>query len=613
MNYSRPWLSGLTTFLVLIFVYALTLAPTFLHIDCGELAAAQYTLGITHPTGYPLFTILGYLFLKIPLFERPIVQANLLAALWTAAGTGIFASWLFLVLKTGFSKPDPKKKTTPLPPATDKEAFWISVSAALLFGFTLTVWAQATSVEVYSLHILLLAGVLFTSFKAWQENTISSWTICSAVLALSFSNHLTTMLILPSLAFLYIHRNGVQKESWVKLAMPAAVGFGILLLTYGFLFFRAGGDPIINWGNIHDWTTFKRHLTGHQYQTWILAGSKVAARNLGEFLKAFPKEWAFAGPVLMIFGIAFAFRSAKTLAWAITIGLLFNIFYSIQYDIKDLEPYFLLAMMGMAFFAAFGMKRIISRFQKPWALPAMLAFPLLALGLNFKASDQSKTRFFEEYTQSALESIEPDAFVMTHQWDFLIPPYYYLRAVEGKYPRLMVLDKELMRRSWYINMQAPLYEKDVFKGAEPEVDLFLKNLKPFEEDKPFDGNLIEESFQNLLGKILIEQQKKRPVYLGIECVQNQGVRIPAGYKLVPVGFWLKFVPASEGYVAAKIPAFSPFIPANWKGKGEAGYYSDFIISIWKGGCNNRAQYEADNGKPTEAQKWAAEANRLLSI
>ena len=78
-----PWTAALVVFAVLMPVYFFTMAPTFLHIDCGELAAAQYTLGISHPTGYPLFTLLGYLFLKLPLFERAITQANFLAALWT--------------------------------------------------------------------------------------------------------------------------------------------------------------------------------------------------------------------------------------------------------------------------------------------------------------------------------------------------------------------------------------------------------------------------------------------------------------------------------------------------------------------------------------------------
>jgi hypothetical protein len=40
-------------------VYLKTLAPSVTFIDSGELAAVACTLGIAHPTGYPLFTLLG--------------------------------------------------------------------------------------------------------------------------------------------------------------------------------------------------------------------------------------------------------------------------------------------------------------------------------------------------------------------------------------------------------------------------------------------------------------------------------------------------------------------------------------------------------------------------
>ena len=283
--------------------------------------------------------------------------------------------------------------------------------------------------------------------------------------------------------------------------------------------------------------------------------------------------------------------------------MVFNIFYVIQYDIKDLEPYFLLAMMGIAFFGAFGMKLILSRLKNPFILPGLAIFPLMALGINFQASDQSTTRFFETYTEASLGVLEPNALLMTQQWDFLIPPYYYLRLVEGKYPNLMILDKELLRRSWYINKQVLLFEKGIFDGLETEKDEFLKNLKPFEDNKPYNANLIEENYQDLMGKILTTQLKNRPVYLGIECVQNQAIKIPLGYKMVPVGFWLKLVPNQTGYVPAPIPVFKPEFPINWIGKSSNAYYSGFIKDIWQTSCQARAQYELEAGKTSEARNW----------
>jgi hypothetical protein len=582
------------------------MAPTMLHIDCGELAAAQYTLGICHPTGYPLFTLLGYLFLKIPLFARPIEQSNFLSALWTAGGLGIFTQLIFNILILEPNQSSKKnKETSPFKPIPPNQAFWISVSAMLLLGFNLTVWAQATSVEVYSLHIMVLSLVLTGLFHAWKNNTPQSWVLASCLLALGFTNHMTTLMILPLVGFLYFQKNGLNQKSFTQLILPALAGFGILILLYGFLFIRAGQQPNLNWGNIEDWTSFERHLTGHQYRTWIMAGSKVAARNLGKFLKAFPSEWAYFGPVLVVLGFRNAFRRNRILSWAFIIGIAFNIFYVIQYDIKDLEPYFLLALFGFGYFMAFGLLNVSEKIKNHALLPLLILFSASAMGINFRASDQSKTHFFEDYTRAVLNSVEPNALIMTQQWDFLITPYYYLKMAEGKYPQLMVMDKELMRRSWYVNGQVKLLDPNILKGAEPEVSDFLVKLKPFEENKPFEPNVIEEAYQTLLGKILVEQSRIRPVYLAMEYYRSQEFRVPKGYSLIPVGFLMKLVSEAQGkiYIPLKTISFQPVFPDNWGPKSLNAYYSKFIKDMWQLGFYTRAEYENYHQKAQEAINW----------
>lgn len=72
-------------------VYVATLARTVGFIDSGELAWASATLGIPHPTGYPLYTLFTYLFVSILPFFEPIVAINLFsAAAASAAAAGFF-------------------------------------------------------------------------------------------------------------------------------------------------------------------------------------------------------------------------------------------------------------------------------------------------------------------------------------------------------------------------------------------------------------------------------------------------------------------------------------------------------------------------------------------
>src|SRR5579885_1668700 len=77
--------------------FAFTLAglnPTFFVDDSPETVTACVTLGIPHPPGYPLYTLLGHFFARLSLGIFPF-RVNLLSAL-LAAGTCAF---LFALLK----------------------------------------------------------------------------------------------------------------------------------------------------------------------------------------------------------------------------------------------------------------------------------------------------------------------------------------------------------------------------------------------------------------------------------------------------------------------------------------------------------------------------------
>ncbi len=59
-------------------------------MDSGELASACTSFGIPHPTGYPLFLILGFIFSKLPFSSSPVYNLNLMSAVLSAAAVIIF-------------------------------------------------------------------------------------------------------------------------------------------------------------------------------------------------------------------------------------------------------------------------------------------------------------------------------------------------------------------------------------------------------------------------------------------------------------------------------------------------------------------------------------------
>ncbi|MBF8248936.1 MAG: hypothetical protein HW374_1736, partial [Bacteroidetes bacterium] len=203
-------------------VYLTTMCPTVDVTDAGELATAATTLSIAHPTGYPLFTLLGRCVVMIPLGAEEISRLNILAAIETAVAAGVF---LLLVMSFFDStKTFPARRRNPL---NEGEKLIVGMSTSLTFAFCTTVWIQSTSVEVYSLHILLLILTCLFFVKGVEEqmsidlSTSRFLFFFAFVLGLSFTNHMTTILLAPAFLYLYFSSFGFARESFIRLVKLA--------------------------------------------------------------------------------------------------------------------------------------------------------------------------------------------------------------------------------------------------------------------------------------------------------------------------------------------------------------------------------------------------------
>jgi hypothetical protein len=70
-------------------LYLVTCSPTINFTDSGELITVAWTGGIAHPPGYPLYTLVGSLFIHIPLGD-PAWRMNVLSALFAAVAVSLF-------------------------------------------------------------------------------------------------------------------------------------------------------------------------------------------------------------------------------------------------------------------------------------------------------------------------------------------------------------------------------------------------------------------------------------------------------------------------------------------------------------------------------------------
>src|SRR6267143_414530 len=83
-----PYLMAACVSLGALILYILTLAPTTQFWDTSEYIAAAYTLGIPHPPGNPLFTLVAHVWGLIPWAAGYAERINLFAAVTSAVSAG---------------------------------------------------------------------------------------------------------------------------------------------------------------------------------------------------------------------------------------------------------------------------------------------------------------------------------------------------------------------------------------------------------------------------------------------------------------------------------------------------------------------------------------------
>lgn len=621
ITFGRKYHYLLTAFFVFV-IYLFTIAPSVVQIDSGELATVQITLGIAHPTGYPLFTIVGYLFSLIPLPFTKIFQMNLLGAIFCSASVGVFVFAVKLVLdnlglfnpiedvkknktKKLKKKEKSKKKTTATSDniIPDYVKYLSAVFGGLTLAFSKTFWFQSTSVEVYSLHLLLITIIILFLIKVFinsnSNDKILPWIIFSLFLALGFTNHMTTLLILPGVAYLYFLRYGFNPNSIKRVGLMILFFIPVLIIFYSYLPIRASQSPLLNWGNPIDLERIFRHFSGKQYQVWLFSSTAAAKKQFIHFVETLPIEFSIS-LILAAIGLFAAFIKAKRLFIFLIITFFFTILYSINYDIHDIDSYFLLAYICLAFFTAFGVVFVltIKDLNKYAAIGILAAVLGIQVYSNVDEVNQSGIYTFEDYTKAVVGSVTEDAIIFSYQWDYFISSSYYYQNVEDYRKDVAVIDKELLRRSWYYNQLSNAFP-GLFNGVQNEVNEFLKALIPFEKSEDFDAQKLETHFRSIMTGLVTTSIDKKGFYVAPEVFEQEMQRgefvLPEGYSLVPDLFLFKVVKGNQYHPAQDFDYKIRF-------PEKRNYYINMIETFVGTMLSRRALYERDFAQ-TERAKY----------
>ena len=222
-------MAGLFTGLVAFALYAWTAAPNVTLLDSGEFIAAAQHFGVPHPTGYPLWTLLTWIFLLLPLGNAAwevAIFSGVCAALAVGLATALVSSSLRWLMGEALGR-------------WKGLAAIVSVTCGLLFAFSFSMWSQATIAEVYALHALMI-GLYLSAIYAWlrRPDCLELLLLAFFLLAISFSNHhlVLAMAPLPFIAVLLVRR-----EMFLDLVIAGCLTALIVYLGFAIL----SADPLV--------------------------------------------------------------------------------------------------------------------------------------------------------------------------------------------------------------------------------------------------------------------------------------------------------------------------------------------------------------------------------
>lgn len=520
------------SFLIPVLVYMLTLAPDVHFTDSGELASVATSLGIAHPTGYPLFTLVGYLWANI-LPWAPIYNLNLMAAFATAASSMM----LFLSLSTLFAKFRVISKVAHH--TSDVKNHLLALLISFGYSFSLTTWQQATSVEVYSLQLLLINTFIYILIKAYySEEKSDIYLILSGfILGLGFANHLTSFMLIPAGLIIFFSKTKNMKSNSRYKLLLYVVGATLLgVLLYLYLPIRSAQSPMFNWGEVHrSFDKFMYHVTGAQYQVWMFNDSAASKENFKLFFELIPSQLTWIGVLFLFYGFYVLYRGNKTIFWALISTAILCVLYSMNYSIHDIDSYFVTAYVVLFLIVGLASKQLIN-YQVN--LVYLFAFiPLFNLYSHYETNDLSNDKTVSEYYRLVTESAEQEAIIISAQWDFWVSAFWYKDKIEGKRQDITLIEKELLRRTWYVNSLEKWYP-DIQKQCSTEIELYQEQLEKFESGLPYDARLIQSRFVNMINAMIDQNYGKRPIYLTFDILQTDP-DIAKNYVKVPEGFLVR--------------------------------------------------------------------------
>lgn len=419
-----PAILALPVAMIPFAIYVLTMPTSITLEDAGLFQMVCTQGGLSHPPGYPLFTVLC----QGLLFSDHILAGNLFSALF-----GALALLMFYLLLTQWFRAA------------------IAAACAMAYGFSLTFWQQAIIIEVYTLASLMffvnwLLLERFTKSRDWRY-----WYLACFVFGLALSNHWPLMLLAaPALAAVIWPVIRHEFGSFVQPGRltPAIACFTIGLMPYVSLLL-ADQSAFGVFGPVTSPDEFMEYVTRALYD------DQHAAADWGD-------KWQYLGwlvpEALGQMGLPLGFAAVAGLAMMIrdrhyllaptilaflgaTLGLV--LLLGFEYDAHGrsiFRPYPIIAWAMPAIWLAYLLNAVTSRVKHRAIEAAILVSVIVVVSLsNFQHANRSHEQWVENYFTELLAALPENAILFT-DGDLLSFPLGYLHFVRDQRPDITLLN-----------------------------------------------------------------------------------------------------------------------------------------------------------------------------
>lgn len=522
---------AILSFIIPLFIYLLTLAPSVTFFDSGEFITAISCLGSSHSPGYPFFINYGKPFTWLP-FGSIAFRVNFATAI-----SGALACYGAYLLTAHLLE----NETSANDPAAHIFVRIAALAASLTFACSPRLWLQSNHDKPYPLVAFIVAIVLYLIFR-WRDsyrsgNERPSYIFMAAFLSgLGTGAHHTIILMLPAYALLILSVN------WRIIFRVRDL---IIAATFGFLGFainlhlplRATRLPLLNWGNPQTSEQFLWHFLRKGYpmekleRNWTLLWNQLNAFNV-------PYEFTAAGFLLMILGMLVFFpgRKAEIVAYITALAsfllVIVGYFNTPSETIFLTEEFFTPLYLYSAVFIGMGIYYIAVKLIN-WSFPlgtfkkycqilailAVFALPVTVCALNYVKNDQHNNYVAYDYGSNVIRSA-PQGGVLYTWGDSGAFPLWYIQGVEKMREDMDIVHTPHLVFDWYLDGFPRLFQRSILRRIQLEA----------------------QSPENVLLLAAGEQYSSRPVLIDY----STRFSVPfAGYKFMQKGITYQLFDAAS--------------------------------------------------------------------